>query len=223
MSTHLPRQSSAPIKVLACSAFGKLSIPPGTEPRYLLPTRHTFSTMQFPQWWEVSDYLQTHSVEQVQDATKVPYVWALGKEGKTYYEALGDDPKMADAWSKGINLLEATQPVLGMFPFQSMKDRVLAEPQRPFVVDVGGGRGNALSSVIKECSGSYGAKMILQDLAQVLEGIDPVDISGVENMPHNFYDPQPVKSECSDVCKRFKLIWLVDLPSAHRCPYLLSS
>ena len=151
--------------------------------------------MQFPQWWKVSDYLQTHSAEQAQDATQVPYVWALDKEGMTYYEALEDDPATADAWHKGVTLIQATQPITGMFPFRSMKAAVEAEPQRAFVVDVGGGRGNALECIMEECGGSYGASMILQDMAQVLEGSDPVRVRGVDNMPHNFYDPQPVKSE----------------------------
>ncbi|MCJ1439482.1 hypothetical protein MMC27_008876 [Xylographa pallens] len=155
---------------------------------------YRLGTMQFPQWWKVSDYLHTHSAEQAQDATKVPYVWALDKEGMTYYDALEDDPATADAWHKGMTMIQATQPITGMFPFRSMKAAVEAEPQRAFVVDVGGGRGNALVSIMEECRGSYGASMILQDMAQVLEGSDPVRVQGVDNMPQNFYNPQPVKN-----------------------------
>jgi hypothetical protein len=157
--------------------------------------------MQFPQWWKVSDYLKTHSAEEAQDATKVPYVWAQGKEGMTYYEAIEEDPVVSDTWHKGMIMIETTtQPISGMFPFDSMKAAVEAEPERAFVVDVGGGRGNALVSIMKECGGgsssSYGgAKMILQDMAEVLEGKDPVRVDGVQNMPHNFYDIQPVKSK----------------------------
>lgn len=154
--------------------------------------------MQFPQWWKVSDYLKTHSAEDAQDATKVPFVWAMGKEGMTYYDAIEEDPVVSDTWHKGMIMIESTQPISGMFPFASMKATVEAEPQRAFVVDVGGGRGNALVSMMKECGGSsYGAKMILQDMTEVLEGKDPVRVEGVENMPHNFYDIQPVKSKFS--------------------------
>ncbi|KAF2121669.1 O-methyltransferase [Lophiotrema nucula] len=150
-------------------------------------------TVQFPQWWRVSEYLQTHSAEEAQDATKVPYSWALGKEGMTYYEALEDDSTVADAWHKGMTMIQATQPISGMFPFHTLKAVVEAEPQRAFVVDVGGGRGNALVAIMQECGGNYGAKMVLQDFEQVLEGTDPVRIPGVENMPNDFFDPQPVK------------------------------
>lgn len=151
--------------------------------------------MQFPQWWKVSDYLKTHSAEDAKEATKVPFVWAMGKEGMTYYEAIEEDPVVSDTWHKGMIMIETTQPISGMFPFTSMKDAVEAEPQRAFVVDVGGGRGNALVSIMKDCGGSYGAKMVLQDMAEVLEGQDPVKVEGVENMPHNFYNVQPVESK----------------------------
>ncbi|ORY18405.1 O-methyltransferase [Clohesyomyces aquaticus] len=151
-------------------------------------------TMQFPQWWKVSDYLKVRSAKDAQDASKVPYVWAVGKEGMTFYDALEDDPAVAEAWHKGMTMIQATQPITGMFPFHSMAKAVQAEPQRAFVVDVGGGRGNALSAIMKECNGSYGAKMVLQDMEQVLEGSDPVRIPGVENVPCSFFDRQPVKN-----------------------------
>ncbi|KAK3988693.1 O-methyltransferase [Cladorrhinum sp. PSN332] len=151
-------------------------------------------TAQFPQWWKVSEYLQTHSAEQAQNATTVPYVWALGKEGLTYYEALETTPAAFEAWQKGLMMLEGTRPVTGMFPFSAVKSEVEAEPHRPFVVDVGGGRGTALLAILTECGGSYGAAMVLQDLGDVLEGQDPVRIEGVMNQVYNFYDEQPVKN-----------------------------
>lgn len=151
--------------------------------------------MQFPQWWKVSDYLKARSAKDAQDATKVPYVWAVNKEGMTFYDALEDDLVVAEAWHKGMTMIQATQPITGMFPFHSLADAVRAEPHRAFVVDVGGGRGNALLAIMKECSGSYGANMVLQDMEQVLEGSDPVRIPGVQNIPYDFFEPQPVKSK----------------------------
>ncbi|CAJ2508716.1 Uu.00g137420.m01.CDS01 [Anthostomella pinea] len=153
-------------------------------------------TMQFSHWWKVAEYLKTHSAQEAQDATKVPYVWAHGKGPMTYYEAIEEDPVVSDAWHKGMIMIESTQPITGMFPFRStMRAAVEAEPQRAFVVDVGGGRGNALAAIMKECGGgSYGASMVLQDMPEVLEGKDPVRLDGVQNMPHNFFNVQPVKS-----------------------------
>ncbi|KAK0728822.1 O-methyltransferase [Lasiosphaeria miniovina] len=155
-------------------------------------------TMQFPRWWKVSEYLQTHTAAQAQDARRVPYVWAAGHDGRmTYYEALEAEPAVAAAWHRGMELVQATQPVTGMFLFGAAAEAAAeAEPHRAFVVDVGGGRGNALVAILKECAakGSSTPRMVLQDMAEVLEGQDPVRIDGVENMPHDFYNEQPVKN-----------------------------
>ncbi|RMZ66114.1 O-methyltransferase B [Pyrenophora seminiperda CCB06] len=160
----------------------------------LIPLLAIYSTTQFPQWWKVSQYLKTHSANDAYDATRVPYVWAQGKEGKTYYEAMEEDPIVAEAWHKGMVMIESMQPVTGMFPFRSMLGQVNAERERTFVVDVGGGRGNALVAIMDECGGDVAGRMVLQDLGDVLEGKSPVRIEGVQTMPHNFFDPQPVKN-----------------------------
>jgi hypothetical protein len=111
-----------------------------------------------------------------------------------------EDPVVADAWHKGMVMIESMQPVTGMFPFRSMLDQVSAEKERAFVVDVGGGRGNALVAIMAECGGSVAGRMVLQDMAEVLESKSPVRIEGVQIMPHNFYDPQPVRSKCLVGC-----------------------
>ncbi|KAK8122864.1 hypothetical protein PG984_011534 [Apiospora sp. TS-2023a] len=142
---------------------------------------------------KISDYLKTHAPEDVYNPLKCPVAYARGAEGKTYYQILEENPTFADVWHKGMTQAPLN-PVVGMFPFREMQQAVEAEPDRAFVVDVGGGRGNALVDVMEECRGSFGASMVLQDLEEVLQGRDPVRIDGVQVMPHDFYDEQPVKN-----------------------------
>ncbi|KAK7751749.1 hypothetical protein SLS62_006234 [Diatrype stigma] len=135
-----------------------------------------------------------HSATDSRDAKKAPFSWALGKEGMTYYEVIKEDPTLSDVCHKGMVMIETVQSIDGIFPSSSMKAAAAAEPHRAFVVDVGGGLGNALISIMKECGGgSYGTKLVLQGLAEVLDGKDPVRVDGVDNMPYNLFDPQPVK------------------------------
>ncbi|KAI0172761.1 O-methyltransferase [Hypoxylon sp. FL1284] len=156
---------------------------------------YRLGTTQFPNWWKVSDYLKCHAARDAKDPARVPYVWAEGKEGQTYYDVIEADTATADAWHKGMVLVERTQPVTGMFPFRAARPAVSADPHRAFVVDVGGGRGNALVAIMRECGGDgFGAELVLQDLPEVVEGRDPVKIEGVRVMPHNFFDVQPVKN-----------------------------
>ncbi|KAK8075445.1 hypothetical protein PG997_010108 [Apiospora hydei] len=151
-----------------------------------------------PSWWKVSDYLKTHAPEDVYDPLKSPFSYSRGAEGQTYYQLLEADLAFSDVWHKGMAQAAPFNPVLGMFPFRDMKEAVEAEPDRAFVVDVGGGRGNALVDVMRECGGGFGAPMVLQDLEEVLQGEDPVQIDGVQVMPHDFYNEQPVKISLPD-------------------------
>jgi len=105
-----------------------------------------------------------------------------------------DNPEVALTFNKGMKLQEPFLPTLGMFPFESIKEEVQAEQDRPFIVDLGGGRGHMLEIIRKATEGGYGARMILQDTPEVLENIPADDIPGIERMAHDFYTPQPVKS-----------------------------
>ena len=61
------------------------------------------------------------------------------------------------------------------------------------LVDVGGGRGDVLSSVRKRCGGLKG-RFVVQDLPKEIEGREPVE--GIEAMAYDFFTPQPVKGTC---------------------------
>lgn len=155
---------------------------------------------------QVSDYLKAHAPEDLYDNLKSPFAWSRGAEGKTYYQLLEEDTAFSDVWHKGMAQAAPFNPVLGMFPFRDMRAAVEAEPDRAFVVDVGGGRGNALIDMMRECGGSFGAPMVLQDMKEVLQGDDPVRIEGVQVMPHDFYNEQPVKSESQSVHPRLQVL-----------------
>jgi hypothetical protein len=100
-------------------------------------------------------------------------------------------------FNKAMMQQEASLPTLGMFPFTSLKHQVEAEPERAFIVDIGGGRGQSLLLIQKETSNGFGtgAKMILQDRPVVLDSIPEEMVPGIEKMPYDYYTPQPVKSK----------------------------
>jgi hypothetical protein len=87
-------------------------------------------------------------------------------------------------------------PVLGMFPFASLEDQVKKEPERPFVVDIAGGRGQALLAIQTECPEAFGGKLILQDLPIVINSLKPKEVNGIEPTVYDIFTPQPVNSKC---------------------------
>jgi len=79
-----------------------------------------------------------------------------------------------------------------MFPFEEALQKGNS-PDRPLMVDVGGGRGLALLEMRKGCPSLRG-ELILQDRPYVLDDIRPEDLPGVTKMPHDFFEEQPVKN-----------------------------
>ncbi|KAL8656350.1 MAG: hypothetical protein Q9226_002699 [Calogaya cf. arnoldii] len=140
----------------------------------------------------IPQYLQTRPAEDLLDIRKTPYACAYGMEGRTFYETLSANPEHLDTFNRSMS---EPGPDYGIFPFSSLKEEVAAEPERAFVVDIGGGKGQALLHIQKETEHVFGtgAKMILQERSDVLEQIRPEEITGIEKMPYDFHTEQPVK------------------------------
>lgn len=85
-------------------------------------------------------------------------------------------------------------PILGMFPFATMKEQVEKDPERPFIVDIGSGKGQAMLAIETECPKFFGAQVILQDLPIVIDTLKAEDLPGITSTVHDIFTPQPVKS-----------------------------
>lgn len=162
-------------------------------------------------------YLKTHAIDDIRDLSKSPYAFAHHMEGKSYYEVISADPERIEMFNKALAAMNDQMPVLGMFPFASLKEQVEAEPNRPFIVDIGGGLGRPLMSILGEAPAGFGAQSVLQDRADVINAIPPETVPHVTLMIHDFFTPQPVKSESP---QRFPETMLT---SELRCPHLLTS
>jgi hypothetical protein len=172
------------------------------------------SMNMMPCYLKLPEYFQKHSSEDMVDIRKTPYSYTYG-EGKTYFEVLSEKPETLEMFNRSMMQQEATLPVLGMFPFLSLQKDVEDDKNRPFVVDVGGGRGQSLLAIQKETSGGFGAKMILQDLPHVLDTISPSEIAGIEKMAYDFFTPQSVKSKLQFLLSH--RISLLTVAQMHTC------
>ena len=145
-------------------------------------------------WASMPEYVKSHEPEDLYDLRKTPFAFSVGHEGKKYYEIYDLEPAKRSLWNVGMQKLGNHYPVTGMFPFENLEGTVRKEPERAFVVDIGGGRGQALLAIQEHCNGSFGGKLILQDLPIVLDSLAPEEIPGIEPMVHDIFTPQPVKS-----------------------------
>jgi hypothetical protein len=138
----------------------------------------------------------------IRGRTKFPYAFAHNMEGKTYYEVISVDPERFEMFNKTLVQIEQGLHILGMFSFSTLKSQVEAKPDRPFIVDVGGGLGKVLMSIQEEAPAGFGAQMILQDRPDVLDAIPQESIPRVTKIAHDFFMPQPVKSKQSSFAIR---------------------
>ncbi|KAF7952846.1 hypothetical protein EAE96_006071 [Botrytis aclada] len=147
-----------------------------------------------PAYIKLPEYFRTHSKEDLYDLTKGPYAYGHGLEGKTYYEAISHTPERLHMFNTTMVSMERQSPITGMYPFATLKDEVEAQKERPFVVDIGGGRGQALIAIQKEAPEGFGAKMVLQDRSDVLDSLTEQEAPNIEKMVYDFHTPQPLKN-----------------------------
>jgi len=146
-------------------------------------------------WVKLPEYLKSHTPTELYDPKKTPFAYALGNEGLTYYEVLNEDVAKRNIWNNTMMQMETNMPILGMFPFASLKEQVEKEPERPFIVDIGSGKGQAMLAIEKECPRFFGGKIVLQDLPIVINSLKAKDLPGITPTVHDIFTPQPVKSE----------------------------
>ncbi|RSL73554.1 hypothetical protein CEP53_000659 [Fusarium sp. AF-6] len=165
-------------------------------------------TLEFTRAWiHLPEYLKSHKPDDVFDLTKSPAVYSVGKEhlGKSYYELLeiDPDPERREVWNANMFMVDQLMPVTGMFPFASLKEEVEKDPERPYLVDIGAGRGQSCFAVKKQIDGAFDAKFILQDLPGVIDNLKPEEYPGFELMTYDAFTPQPVKNAHIYFMRRF--------------------
>ncbi|VUC26767.1 unnamed protein product [Clonostachys rosea] len=158
-------------------------------------------------WIHLPDYLKSHQRDDIFDLIKSPAVYSVGKEelGKSYYELLeiDPDPERREVWNANMFMVDQLMPIVGMFPFSSLKNEVEREPERPFLVDIGAGRGQSCFAISKDINGAFEAKFILQDLPGVIDNLKPEEYLGMELMTYDAFTPQPVKNAHIYFMRRF--------------------
>ena len=113
-----------------------------------------------------------------------------------FWEYLKEDPERAKVFNSGMQSL-ATVGVearsAGHYPFDEELGREELKETDVVVVDVGGGRGQALKA-IKAASPRLKGRMVLQDTADVIEDAKAGGLpSFIEPMAGSFFERQPIE------------------------------
>ncbi|RAH65229.1 S-adenosyl-L-methionine-dependent methyltransferase, partial [Aspergillus aculeatinus CBS 121060] len=140
------------------------------------------------------DFLETHKWQNPVDAQPTLFGFAHQTD-QTMFEWLESQPEQRAIFA-AFQSSTAALAVCQLQPF--LRSLLTAPPEDPSndktrevtLVDVGGGRGAVLRQVSDELDPPPRGRIVLQDLPQVLEGVDGGH--RVEVMPYSFLQPQPV-------------------------------
>ena len=115
-----------------------------------------------------------------------------------FWEYLADDPERAKVFNNGMQSLSTIgdgKTSAGSYPFdQELATKDISETDVA-IVDVGGGRGQALMA-IKDTFPTLQGKFVLQDVPSVIGDAKAQGLpSFIEPVATSFFDPQPVKGK----------------------------
>jgi hypothetical protein len=149
--------------------------------------------MWMPVYSSLHVWLKGHNFQLSENPCDTPFT-AVYKDG--LFEFLGKNAGHAKVFNESMEHL--AYPSAHLFPFAGRVAEVAAARggERPRLVDVGGGKGQAAREILETYS-QMKCEIILQDQPAVLEEV-PADLRarGIKLMPYDFFKPQPIKGMC---------------------------
>lgn len=151
----------------------------------------SFDTLE-PIWLQTPAWLAKNGYRDITDLSNDPM---LSMYGSNFFEQLGQEPKREADFASAMKFQDlAPSAAKPQFPFDESAEDFKKESQGGgsdvFFVDVGGGQGQYLNSLIKQHPTLPGRKN-LQDLPSVVAGVPKGSL--IQTMPHDFFKPQPIK------------------------------
>ncbi|KAF2175883.1 S-adenosyl-L-methionine-dependent methyltransferase [Zopfia rhizophila CBS 207.26] len=187
-------------RVLSSPAPGHIGLTPVSkifqEPRATLFYSHIFDSFMVPavKW---TAYFSLNGVAEPQKSNQSPFGLAAGHPDKSFYEVLEANPERAKAFNATMALALGDMPVTGMYDFSWVAEYANqpGTPGRALIVDVGGGKGQALKAILEANPKIPVASCVLQDQPDVIQ--QAIEEDGVlrpaKKFACNFFDKQPTK------------------------------
>ncbi|KAK0386964.1 hypothetical protein NLU13_5277 [Sarocladium strictum] len=163
---------------------------------------HLFLAM-YDEWFKkmhaFDDYLEKKGLEKASepdDPLHNPYTAYHNQEGTPVWAIMSQDPERFQTFQQGMSGIDLAVPTTGHFDFGKLKNsREDKEKGVVELVDVGGGSGAVLQSILKAHPDLDPGSCVLQDRAEVIElshkvGVLPAEVKRQE---HDFMTEQPIK------------------------------
>lgn len=122
--------------------------------------------------------------------THNPLTYRHGTEGKSVFETLAQQSDTLAVFGRVLKAAAVLKPFVGIYPWERLADSDL---QRPLFVDIGGGPGHAIATILAAQPELPASGFVLQELPNVIEQAKQFFPAGVQLQPHDFFTANPVK------------------------------
>ncbi len=144
-----------------------------------------------------TDYFGTNGWQEPESSKRTPLGLCYGYPDKSIYDVMPLLPgKRAAIFNAAMANTINEMKVVGYYDFSWIATHGESDPARTLIVDVGGGKGQALKAIIQENPSIPPQRCVLQDQATAInEAISEDDtiIKDISKVISNFFEPQLIK------------------------------
>ncbi|KAG7293802.1 hypothetical protein NEMBOFW57_003859 [Staphylotrichum longicolle] len=129
------------------------------------------------------------------DRLQTVVAFAEGRLGSTVWDINHSSEERLQVFTIAMAGIEELMPALGAYDLSWAVEEASKSADRAVVVDVGGGRGQALKGIFKTTPGLPRHRCVLEDLPEVVEAArrDDPELAEVRMVAMDFFREQPVK------------------------------
>jgi len=185
----------------ASNHFSRILATPANRAHFLIQ-----NTVVGPAAGKLGTYLESHDFRSPTDHLDSPLQFALNTT-HDLWGYLKEDPARSKMFNESMRS-SAIVGAAGVPPFPFATELKCESEKEVAIVDVGGGKGQALES-IRNAFPDLKGRLILQDLEEVIKDtIGSAHLpSSIETMPSNFFKPQPVHGAKAYFLRRIMHDW----------------
>ena len=145
------------------------------------------------------EFFKKYGFKEVNRHVRTPFTFGAGQLDTPKWEITAQDPDTLEAFAVLMADQHGTLPITGIFDFNwIMEHSSSVNEGSQLIVDVGGGRGQALKQILAEFPSIPASRLVLQDRPEVIEiakAEEAPELRDIKMMSHDFFQPQPVRGK----------------------------
>ena len=141
---------------------------------------------------KLPEYFRTHKYQNPKDSRQSTFVHALGSE---FWSYMKKHPSASATFNSFMESRREGRPSwFEPYPVEeNLLSKLDSSSDAVLLIDIGGNHGHDLTS-FKTQYPKHSGRLILQDQLSVIKNLCG-QLEGIEYMPHDFFEPQPVKGQ----------------------------